>query len=448
MEYENDEWEISLKDIFFYVLLRWKKILAVALACAILLGGVCFGKLLLEMNNEDEEEKDVAKTAEERYAYDIQLIEQKIEEQEALIANHYDYMRDSILMQLDPLNTYCTEISIYLSTGYQIMPDMVYQNPDYTDALLRYYKNLLNDVSTLDVIAEEIGTKAEYLREVLTIDQSGNWLDILVLHYNSETVEKISEMLVDTLQASQNKAAKSIGEHTIDIMQHTIVKYIGEGIVENQERARGHISTLQEELELTKSKLRTLELPKSSTDSSAVNCIKMFIVGFSVGAIGTIICLGVCFAFSDKVHSDEELERRLGIKVLGKATYGEKKKDPISQFVGNLANRHQKNSRENYSLIAQRVDYCVEENETIALTDYINSEISNNLVDELNKFGLRKFVTIGSVLNDPVALSTLKDQKNIILIVRTDYSKYRMLSKELIQLKDAGCNHVGCIVVE
>ena len=42
MEYENKEWEMNFKDMFFFALFKWKRIIAISLVLALIFGGFQF----------------------------------------------------------------------------------------------------------------------------------------------------------------------------------------------------------------------------------------------------------------------------------------------------------------------------------------------------------------------------------------------------------------------
>lgn len=81
-------------------------------------------------------------------------------------------MEKSVLNNLDPYNVWNAKTDLYISTGYQIMPGMSYQNPDRTGAVLAAYSSALNDGAILNEIAAQVGTEANYLRELVSVDYS------------------------------------------------------------------------------------------------------------------------------------------------------------------------------------------------------------------------------------------------------------------------------------
>lgn len=425
MEYENGEWSISLKDMCFYLLLRWKKIIVCAIVAALLMGGF---QAVLCMGDDSKNTEELSAVVEEQEDSNV----------EALLEDQRKYMQESILMRLDTYNSFCAKASVFASYGYQIMPEL--EEQQYTHEVLQFYEKLLNDSKTLEEIAKQVETETEYLSEVVSVVISDNWLEISVLHYDKQTAEQVLTLLIDNLNMAKDKVTKRVGEHSIDIMTAPIAKEIGEKVNNKQTKEREYLS----ELEAAQNELNALHNPTAMVTS----CIKMMIIGFIAGGVLSVVLLCVIFIFSDKVYSGEELERRLGVRIIGKISNEKRIGDPVTRWFRRLEGRIEKNTQENFALIAERINCCTEKNKVVAIAEECDGNSSVRISGELNKCVENKFAHIGCVLEDVQALRSLADYKEVVLVVYVNASNYKNVVKELSQLNDADVKCIGCILVE
>ena len=131
------EQEIDLKDLMFAVLHKWKGILLVAIAFAILLGGVKAVMTYRDQNNEENILEAEENYEEELHAYETskETLERELGNLQTDIENQQNYMEKSVLMNMSPYDIYEARADIFIKTDYEIMPGMVYQNVDYTDTI-------------------------------------------------------------------------------------------------------------------------------------------------------------------------------------------------------------------------------------------------------------------------------------------------------------------------
>lgn len=145
--YQNYEQEIDLKDLMFSVLRRWRPIILIAIIFALLLGGLKVFKglgqikdaeFMAEKEQEYQDSLDQYEISKARLSKEIENIKNSLESQN-------EYMEKSILMNINPYDEYAASASFYVSTDYQIMPGMVYQNPDTAASIMAAYMSMIQD---------------------------------------------------------------------------------------------------------------------------------------------------------------------------------------------------------------------------------------------------------------------------------------------------------------
>lgn len=139
------EQEIDLKDLLFAVLRKWKLVVASAVIFAVLLGGAK-GFLTYRSYSDPEAVATRTETYEtelKRYEDDKEICEREIKNITDDIANRQDYMENSVLMNMSPYDVGEAKADLFIKTDYQIMPELTYQNIDYTDTILLSYQSTI-----------------------------------------------------------------------------------------------------------------------------------------------------------------------------------------------------------------------------------------------------------------------------------------------------------------
>ena len=140
----NEEYiEINLREMLFYVLRRWKSVLAAGLVLAVLLGGAKAAMEYKTMMDPEEQQK----LEEDLRRYDVQLrqYEELIEKSKEKLDAQQEYIDRAVLMKADWRNVYVAEATYYVDSGYQILPGNNYQDTDKTALLTWHYRNNLCD---------------------------------------------------------------------------------------------------------------------------------------------------------------------------------------------------------------------------------------------------------------------------------------------------------------
>ena len=85
------------------------------------------------------------------------------------IANQQEYLDHSIWINMSPYDVCEARADLFVSTGYQIMPGMEYQNRDNTDTILQAYQSLLTSSAVLEDVAKQVKTEPRYLEELVEV---------------------------------------------------------------------------------------------------------------------------------------------------------------------------------------------------------------------------------------------------------------------------------------
>ena len=114
---ERTEREINLLDLFWEVLLGWRRIICFGILLAVLIGGMKYYMDIrayrASQNIDLEEAKSELKKEELEKIEDAKLIKSRINEYER-------YQQKSALMQIDPYEKHMLELQYYVKSDYII----------------------------------------------------------------------------------------------------------------------------------------------------------------------------------------------------------------------------------------------------------------------------------------------------------------------------------------
>lgn len=455
MHYENQDWEISLKDMVFSVLYQWKRILVVALVLAVVLGGYKGYGSWRSANDPESLAQAQEAYAEELAVYEQELasLERSVEQLENAIASENEYLTESPLMQMDYHNVYKASVSLYFSTGYQIMPQMSYQNVDTTKSVVSLYKAALESNGIMDAVAGEVGIEAKYLHELVTVVKDSDYiLQIEVIHEDKDTASKIVELMLDNLSSTQSQVTETVGEHTMAVVLNTAASSVELDVAETQDTEKAKLETYMTTYDNTVTELKALGDPPvmAASNSNAVKtAVKWAVLGGVAGVLVYAVAACVLFLLGGAVHSGEEMKKRLQIKVLGSVIRGKKRPDGVTRWIKQLEGRLDTNSDTNLEMLAANIHSYAGGAKTLLVTGDANIQDTQLLAENLRqKLGDITLTACGSLLRDPEALRQLHVCDGVLLVEVCGKSKYQNIIHELERVTDASKPIVGCITVD
>lgn len=443
MDLESRDWEIRFKDLLFSILYQWKKIVVLAVVFALVLGGLQAAQALASFRNSvDEQETD----AERR------MLKERVSSFEQMIENQEKYLAESELMLMDTHDAYEAMVSIYISTDYQIIPELVYQDLDNTGAIVAVYEAVLGSNAVINEVADEVGMEGTYLKELLTVSSTATgMLHITVWHSDMEIANEIITLLVEHMQAAKPRAVEIVDDHSLDVVVKTVGKYAGDFIGSRQGTEADRLLDLNEELISWKTKLAALgpEQTEAETSGSVITTgIKWGIVGGVLGAFLTVAVIACMFIFGNTVYSADELHDRYGIKKIGCVVNSKRRFDPITRMIRKLEGRIIENSDSNWDLIGANIDIYCKNAKSILLTGGTGNDEVVSLAEALQeKMPGIKFVPCGSVLNDANALRNLSECDAVLLVAACNKSVYKTIVLEVERITDAGRQIAGAVVI-
>jgi len=279
MNQNNEYITINLKDIFFYVLRRWKPVFVIALVFALLLGSIqAFREYRIGIKAEDTQSYWIEY---QNYQDELALYKDRVVTVQSKIDALQSYMDHSVLMNTDYRNVYVAKATYYIDSGYKIMPEVDYQDPDKTGTVTWNYSNFLQDYSIYEDIGLKMGIEAKYLMELVSIHMpSESMLMLAVYHSDKAIAQMIMIALQEKLNSVQTHLNATVAEHTLTQMTNTCGLYVDDSLKANQQATRDELLSYQDELILLKQELNHLkEVGGPDTPNALAAFIKWCIVG-------------------------------------------------------------------------------------------------------------------------------------------------------------------------
>lgn len=427
--YYEEEEEISFANLFAYVFRHLKKMLIVSIVGALVLGGL-LGYKKSRVNEEDLE----------TYLFSKEVLDKKIN---ILTKDLKKYVEESSFLDFDDDNSYQAKALYFVDTGYRVIPEATYQDPDYTSAVISAYVNKLSSDDVLKSIAKKHSFNEKFISRYVSITSHDYMIDINVYYNNEKDALVILHELEDVLMSFKNEISSIIVENNLTQILEAVYQGINNDIIEIQQEKLDTINTYIDDLKGLQGELKALEKSNNS-NSFFKKFIKFGIIGF-IGLF-FVMCAyyALVFIFSDKVYSASEFKDRTKIRVLGNLTYEKN----VGKYIGWINKLEKRPEFNNYELIVSNINAYGETNKILLCGD-LEDEIKEDIVANLKKLlnGV-EIVSCGSLLTDSNAINELNETTSVILLTKCNKSSYKIIEEEKNKLKDLKKANVYAIVVE
>ena len=483
--YEQEE-EIDLVSLLFTVLRKYRQMLAVALACAVIFGAVAGIQTTSNgaVSADAQEEYDAAMTeyrqqkadydaAVRQYKLDTTSNEQAQADTQKALEDAQTYAAHSMLSNLDAHNVWTARADLYIKTNYQIMPGSVYQNPDNTSAVVQAYANLLVNGDAMDKAADALKLQARFLREVVTAEPvqnaNGTYSGLLTLRVNAadqNSAEKILNELLGHLDEVQASISAAIGSHTVATVAQSCSCIVSTDLLAQQQAQSDNIAALQTQMQTLQAAREQLDETYADTQANWAtvsepvlrpallsSIVKFALIGFVVGVfvVAGIVC--VQFLAADRVYSAKELKRSCGLPILG-ALASEKSK--TAQKLDAAFNRAEgrpngSTDAEMLCLMAETIRSRAPQARRVLVTGDLPAEQLTALAAALQATDALRSVTVTaaeSILKAAATVQQVNLADSIVLAADCACSRYAAVNDQNEQIHRLGKSVLGCIVFE
>ena len=461
---EQRTMEISIVELFYYVLSKWRVLIMGAIICGILLGS--YGGIRVIKNKPDEEEwKETQLTYEEdlkTYESKKEKLQIRINNLEETIAQQNYIQERSVMLRLDPYNIFETNISYYVDTGYEIIPELYYQNPDYTAVITNSYYSAISRLDIGDffktsecrdpMVGNPVSGNTKSLLFV-TADPGCGTFVITVRADSQEHIDKICQAIQETIDETEALLNRTIHTHTLSMLAYSSDQTVDFGFADLQQSFNNNIYGLMESLTDANDELSTLEEPEAPSEYAVnimPNVLEYGFVGLIVGLCFIVLVFALCFFINDPVLSAESIIKRYQIPVLG---YYIKKNDRKRSCVDSLIARkldipNMDNGESVAYIKASKALYPLEND--ILLVSTSASDQLQEIYETLSEVDPEtRYVTAGNLADSATAVNALSEAVSVICVEKWKKTSHNDFEKELAMIQQAVCSEkIAMIMVQ
>lgn len=445
MTNHKDEHVVYIKDMLFAVLYKWRAVLIVTLAAALLLGGFRF----VSVQGSDPNSQAVQELTED-YLLQKEVLEKQIAGLEERIEAHSAYISNSPFMELNPYSVYAYELHIYLEPLYAgALPGDPYSDP--ADPLLGAYQKLLVSKETLNTVAAALGLEGMNMEAMVdvTCDYNANQLTIVVRQAEGNQESIITEALQAALDHVRDAVTQIIGEHKLSVVGTSVSLRNDADLALLQNRRNDQLVQTKELLKARTAELDALAAPDVqpvTTGQILVSAAKYAILGGLLGFFAMACILVLVHLGRKKVYSARTLEDQTGLSVLG-CIPGSKKRGGIDLRLRKLEGRRTEASEDVCALIAARIHNLCGDEGTLLLSGAAGADERLCVLNALEAAGC-KIIANGDLLHDIDTTNALATAGCVVLFEQCGKSLYTSVGEAAAQAEAMGKPVLGCVLVD
>ena len=363
----DDDVEIDLIDMMFYMLKKWRGLLVAVVLGAILGLAVYVIKdhqqkellaqnaLEMEMSEADEEEPVFDESAYD-ISDDAKANMELAYQYRQMYRKQLEYNQKSVIMQLDPNAVYAGELKYYLSAGYD------------TGLISALYQNILSDKNLLSELQEASGLNCEvpYMKELINSDVArendsavniNNLLEditdsvssvtknafvtyrvvstsenscermIQVLREKVEQLDEECSANYDNFRAIEvNDAVRKVADNSYLNQQKNNVDQLNtyltnvqrlENALTDEEKEYYCQKYLSREYEKQDEETENVDISTETTEIEPVNKVKCLVVGLLFGIFVWGICHALIYLMNSSIKTVSEAQKLTHLPLIG-----------------------------------------------------------------------------------------------------------------------------------
>lgn len=488
---ELDEMTISLKDLLYRILLRWRLILVYLVLGALIFGGVGYMKNLGAAKKATQGKPLTAKEQVEKY--EAVLTENEIAVVQAAVNTYFDYQKNmelikeyytnSIRMQLNPNEVPNLRLQYLIDNHYEAVYPVV-EAKDYTGDIINSYTMMLSDGDVYKKVAAVLGDdmNVAYVGELIGTGSSADILTVYVTGRDEEECKAISRVLQEIIQDGTSDLKKLYGEFDITLIQESYYERANTDLLAEQRKQENDYNSLLnnmnglannmtdnqknyyyallevEEGEAVVGEEDAEHAPEVGEDVQVELFHKKYILLGAVLGVFLVCCYLACrYLLSARLRVKEDLEGPFGIVNLGVLPLGRPKRkflDCVDRWIssafGEKNGRFSEEERIRMICAGIRIGAKKSDMKSVYLTGVCSDEaceqVKAMLCEQIKKD--IEIVRFGkSVVYDPEALEAMVSSDGVVFVEQIDGSRYDELKKEIEICRQNQVPVIGSVIL-
>lgn len=479
------EKEISLWDLFWKIILDWRRLLAFSLVFMIL---VPIGGYMKEQRSYNsayaEYQKKIAaiesgeQDAVNEEAFTAEELQQLNDAKsvQSLLDRSRLYMQNSIYMNLNAYKENVLLMEYYVDSDYTF--NYTEDNStDYTYALVKAYENyaLNGNIAQQMIDKLSLSDEVRYVEELISVDAdlTGSSFSVEIAYPDASVLSDIAEAVKDVLDAQTPFFSKNIGEHSLKLLSEETTVRTDDKLITAQQNYQNMVNNYRNQLKTLTSGMTSAQLAALEDDvedaeetggenMAAVMPVEPVKPGFSLKYMILGLVLGVVLSaiwsvcqvlFASRLQNTAEIFEVYGMRLFGSVQITGKKSG-VDAFLLKIKNRNRKQMTEDeqLSLIASNIELVCKNDDLqqIYLTgsewEKLDPQMCDKISAALSKAGI-KVLSGGNVCYDMKSMRSANEIHNVVLIEQAGVSAYREIEQEIRLFGEQGVKVLGCVGV-
>jgi hypothetical protein len=490
------EIQISIKDMIYRVLLKWKAMLCVALILAILCG---FGMNTLQsvisgdepetpsLTKSEQLEKSVKSTASAlstQIKYETEIAFESYKKYVAQASEIQSYLNNSVKMNLDSSSTPTVVLQYLVNTHYEaVYPTVEYK--DFTGDIISAYSSRILNTDTTTKIRDELGidTDLAYIQELVTVS-TGNSDDsetsdetavdtmkITIYAPDEDTAKSISSTIKNEVKNQTDDIQKIFGSFDLTLVSEQYSETVSNDILSTKQGYVSNLNTIFTAINSLSKNMTTAQAAyynalvaqymydgsdDETTDTEVVDVVGIsfefsalyFIVGLLAGIVIVVLIEVLKYIYTASLKRAEDMDYTFGVNVFGVQTDEKKGLDKLlEKLFGSRVLRYSNDER--FSMLTAGISINAKKNEVEKL--YITGSVSDTALIEKLAESLKSQlgdVSFGrSVIVDAESLEKLTSSDAVVLVEKVTDSRLEEIKQEIDICDSNGVKVLGSVVI-
>lgn len=337
-EYQEARKNISIFDLIFYCLEKWRWIVSCMLILAVVAGGHKYQSTVhenqLKVNNEIStlDVEDVEKDGSQQ---SIEFYEHAIEETEYDLKIQKDYMKSSVVMKLDPYHISTGTLSYYIEgsentgsviaaysaliSGGRMAEELYSMDNNVPIEDLRYLVSFIN--STED--STNVIYRIEGEQIIKSTGTEGAVFQIQIRMPDSDLGEHYLNKAKEIVEEYTSQLQTKVAQHKLTLLASVQSEMIDQDIKEYQSSMRLAYNTSVKNLQTLRTEMGTIQGMQGVENATTViknpisSAIKFAVYGLVMGAFLSCILLLILYLLGGRLQDTECFKEEFEMPLLG-----------------------------------------------------------------------------------------------------------------------------------
>lgn len=441
--YRNNERVLRVRDLLMAAVCHWRRVLAVTLTVALLLGGGVGIFTALKANDAQLQQEANNDYQWELSAYHAKqkFLEADILQLRDYIAQQQTYLKESILMNMDPYSSFQASWSLYVSAA-----------ESESEEVLLAYHTALSSNGVLQSVAKEVNIAPKYLKELYHVTMNtdtdknpSRFLTVTVRYPDAEGALSILEAMGAEADRLQKELNATLGNHKISYRHTGAICTVDLGLSTTQRAEASRLSQYESSLAASKEALDNLKEPKSeavTVKDAGMDALFYCVIGLILGFAVSIVMECLIAACSNRVLSYRELETNTGIPMLGFISSGKKK--GLEGLIRRKQGIPEENTPKSIALLTLQLESYSKDMHNLLITGNGVSAVEN----AIPRLGEKTLTFAENLLSSSKALTAIEQCDGVVLVAQRYSTRYADIEKALTYIADMDKTLVGCIMTD